>query len=142
LQDQINQDLKQAMLARDKDRTETLKMIKSALQMAALDAKDGFGDEQAVAVLKKESKKRAEAAEMFTKGGNDEKAADELAEKAIIDTYLPEQMSEEAIAEIVDQAIAEVGKENMGQLMGAVMKRVGGQADGGLVSKIVREKIQ
>lgn len=142
MQDQINQDLKQAMLARDKDKTETLKMIKSALQMAALEVKGDFSDEQAMAVIKKESKKRAEAATMFTKGGNDEKAAAELSEKEIIDKYLPEQMSEEAIAEIVDQAIAEVGKDNMGQLMGAVMKQVAGQADGGVVSRIVREKLQ
>lgn len=141
MQDQINQDLKQAMLARDADKTETLKMIKSALQMAALEVQGEFTDEQAIAVLKKESKKRAEASEMFTKGGNTEKAADELAEKAIIDTYLPKQMSEEKIAEIVDEVIVEVGTDNMGQVMGAVMQKVAGQADGGVVSKIVREKL-
>ena len=141
MQDQINQDLKQAMLARDTAKVETLKMIKSALQMAALEVQGEFTDEQAIAVLKKESKKRAEASEMFTTGGNDDKAADELTEKAIIDAYLPEQMSEEKIAEIVDGVIAEVGKDNMGQVMGAVMKQVAGQADGGVVSKIVREKL-
>jgi len=142
LQDQINQDIKQAMLARDAKKVETLKMVKSAMQMAALEVKGDFTEENAVAVLKKESKKRAEASEMFSKGGNTEKAADELAEKAIIDAYLPEQMSEEKVTEIVDEVIAEVGSENMGQVMGAVMKKVAGQADGGLVSKIVREKLQ
>jgi uncharacterized protein YqeY len=141
LQEQINQDLKQAMLARDTQRVDTLKMIKTALQMAALEVQGDLTEDAAIAVLKKESKKRAESAEMFTKGGNDEKAADEIAEKAIIDAYLPEQMSEEKIAEIVDKVIAEVGTDNMGQVMGAVMKEVAGQADGGVVSKIVREKL-
>lgn len=142
MQDQINQDLKQAMLARDTAKTDTLKMIKTALQMAAIEANADLTEEQQIAVLKKESKKRAEAAEMFAKGGNNEKAAAETAEKAVIDAYLPEQMSEEQVASLVDEAIAEVGSDNMGQLMGAVMKKVAGQADGGLVSKIVREKIQ
>ncbi len=141
MQDQINQDLKQAMLAGDQAKVEALRMVKAALQMAALDEKGDFTDEQATAVLKRESKKRAEASEMFTKGGNDAKAADELAEKAIIDAYLPEQMSEEEIAKIVDEVIAEVGKDNMGQIMGGVMKKTAGKADGGVVSKIVREKL-
>jgi len=141
LQDQINQDLKQAMLARETAKVDTLKMIKTAIQMAGIEAKGDLSEDQIIAVLKKESKKRAESAEMFAKGGNETKAADELAEKALIDAYLPEQMSEEKIAEIVDGVIAEVGKDNMGQVMGAVMKQVAGQADGGVVSKIVREKL-
>ena len=141
MQDQINQDLKKAMLAGEKEKIETLKMIKTAIQMAGIDNDGDLTDDQIAAILKKEAKKRADSAEMFEKGGNEEKAAHEKREKELIDAYLPEQMSEEQVAAIVDEVLSSMDNPNMGQVMGPVMAKVAGQADGGLVSKVVKEKL-
>src|SRR5581483_2528093 len=99
----IEADLKQAMLAGDKTLVETLRGLKSAIQYAEVAAGTrGSDDDQAVqAVLAKEAKKRQESADLYQQGGNNEKAQVELAEKAVIEKYLPEQMSEAAIAAIV-----------------------------------------
>lgn len=142
MQDKIMDDLKTAMKAGEKEKVETLRMVKTALQMAAIDAKGDLSEDAQIKVLQKESKKRKEAAVMFEQGGNGEQAAKERAEAELIDQYLPEQMSEEDIAKIVDEVIAEVGSENMGAVMGPVMAKVAGQADGSIVSRIVREKLQ
>ena len=87
------------------------------------------------------AKKRRDAAQMYKDGGNEEAAEKELSEAAIIDAYLPEQMSEADIAAIVDDVIAGMDEPNMGQVMGQVMGRCKGEADGNVVSKIVREKL-
>src|SRR5438105_1054046 len=106
MQEQIDSDLKTAMLAGYKGKAETLRGIKSALLNEAinLNARDsGLTDEQIQKVLAKESKKRQEAADLFKQGGSQERASAELAEKAIIDAYLPEQMAEADVAKIVDE---------------------------------------
>ncbi len=141
MQDQINQDLKAAMLEGKKEKVETLKMVKTALQMAAIEVGGELSDEDAIKIVKKESKKRTESAEMFEKGGNAEKAEHERREKEVIDTYLPEQMSEDQIVAIVDEVLSSMDNPDMGRVMGSVMQKVAGQADGGLVSKVVKEKL-
>ena len=109
--------------------------------MAAIDDKN-FDEAAQTKIVMKESKKRKDAAQMYKDGGDELRATSELAEAEIIDEYLPEQMSEADIATIVDEVIAQVGTDNMGAVMGQVMQKVAGQAEGGVVSKIVKEKLQ
>lgn len=134
------EDLKSAMRAGEKDRVEVLRMIKTALQMAAIDDKD-FTEDKQLKILAKESKKRKDAAKMFKDGGDDARSEAELKEAEIIDAYLPEQMVEEEIKKIVEEIISASESTNIGQIMGAVMAKVSGRADGGLVSKIVKDRM-
>jgi uncharacterized protein YqeY len=139
MQDKIEQDLKQALLSRDKPKTETLRNLKSSLlnEAIAQGARDsGLSDEQIQKILARESKKRQEAADLYQKGGAPDRASAELAEKSIIDAYLPEQLGEEAVAKVVDEEIAKAGSpdmQQMGQIIGAVRGRLGGRADGALI---------
>jgi uncharacterized protein YqeY len=147
MQEQIDKDLKTALLAGDKGKAETLRGIKSALLNEAIsqNARDsGLSDEQIQKVLARESKKRQEAADLYTQGGSPERAGAELAEKAIIDAYLPEQLSEADVAKLVDEEIAAAGSptmQDMGRIIGAVKAKAGGQADGALIAKLVKEKL-
>lgn len=147
MQQQIDKDLKEAMLAGDKAKAETLRGIKSALLNEAISAgarDSGLSDEQIQKILVRESKKRQEAADLYKQGGAADRAAKELDEKAIIDAYLPEQMSEDELAKIVDEEIAKVdgaSMQNMGQIIGAVRGRAGGAADGALIARLVKEKL-
>lgn len=141
MQDKIMQDLKTAMLAGEKDKVEVLRMVKTALQMAQIDNRDNFDIDAQMKIIAKEAKKRREAAQMYIDGGDQARADKELAEAVFIDTYLPAQMDEAAILAIVDEVIAEIGKDNMGAIMGKVMQKTAGQADGGVVSRIVKEKM-
>lgn len=147
MQEQIDQDLKQALLSGDKPKAETLRGLKSALLNEAIsqNARDaGLNDEQIQKVLGRESKKRQEAAELYKQGGSEERASAELAEKAIIDSYLPEQLSEDELAKIVDEQIAAAGAasmQDMGKVIGAVKAKVGGMADGGLIARLVKERL-
>lgn len=141
MQDKIMTDLKAAMLAGEKEKLEVLRMVKTALQMAAIDDKD-MSEAAEMKIIAKEAKKRRDAAKIYLDAGEQTRADNELAEAAIIDEYLPEQMSEEEITKIVDEVIAEIGKDNMGAIMGKAIAKVAGRADGGAVSKVVREKMQ
>jgi uncharacterized protein len=116
-----------------------LRMVANALQ---LDAKEGTGDE--VAVLRRERKRRLEAAEAYREGGSADRAAAEELEAEIIQAYLPVELSDEELTALVDAAIAESGAsapQDMGRVMGAVMPKVDGRADGKRVSAIVRERL-
>lgn len=137
--EKIQADTREAMKDGQKERVATLRMLASALQ---LDAKEGKGD--AVAVLTRERKKRIEAAEAYADAGRAEQADAERAEAEIIATYLPEQISDEELAAIVDEAVSSTGADSpadMGKVMGAVMPRVKGRADGNRVSAAVRERL-
>jgi uncharacterized protein YqeY len=147
MQDEIERDIKTALLAGDKVKAETLRNIKSALLNEAIsqDARDtGLSDEQVQKILARESKKRQEAADLYKQGGADDRASAELAEKTIIDAYLPEQMGEGQVAKIVNEEIAEAGQvslQDMGRIIGAVKSRTAGSADGALIARIVKEKL-
>jgi uncharacterized protein YqeY len=147
MQEQIEKDLKQAMLAGDKAKAETLRGIKSALlnESISLGARDsGLTDDQVQKILAKESKKRQEAADLYKQGGSEERASAELAEKAIIDGYLPEQLGEDEISKLADEAIAATGAAglpDMGKVIGAVKAQAGGSADGAVIARIVKEKL-
>ena len=137
--ERVQQDTREAMKAGDRSRVGALRMIASSLQQ---EAKEGKGDE--VAVLRRERKRRLEAATAFREGGGDERAAAEEAEAELIGGYLPAELSDEELAEIVDAAVAESGAseaKDMGKVMGAVMPKVDGRADGKRVSAAVRERL-
>jgi uncharacterized protein len=137
--EKVQADTREAMKARERERVGALRMIASALQQ---DAKEGKGDE--VAVLRRERKRRLEAASAFREGGGDERAAAEEAEAELIGAYLPAELSDEELAELVDAAIAEAGvsdPKDMGKVMGVVMPKVDGRADGKRVSAAVRERL-
>jgi uncharacterized protein YqeY len=147
VQDKIEQDLKQALLSGDKPKAETLRTIKSSLlnEAIAQGARDsGLPDEQIQKILARESKKRQEAADLYQKGGAADRASAELAEKAIIDAYLPKQLSEEEITKAVNEEVAKAGSptmQDMGRIIGAVRGRLGSQADGALIAKLVKDKL-
>ena len=137
--ERVQADTRDAMKAGERERVGRLRMIANALQQ---DAKLGDGDE--VAVLQRERKKRLEAAEAFRGGGRDEAADSEEAEARAIEGYLPEQLSDDELSEIVSAAIEESGAEGpkeMGRVMSIVMPKVGGRADGKRVSQAVRERL-
>jgi uncharacterized protein len=137
--EQVQDDVRTAMKARDRERAAALRMVVDVLQK---DAKLGKGDE--VAVLQKEHKKRVEAAEAYEGAGRAEQAAAERFEAELIEGYLPAQLSDEELAGLVEAAIAETGaseQRQMGEVMSALMPKVGGRADGKRVSAAVREKL-
>jgi uncharacterized protein len=137
--EQVQADVRTAMKAGERERAAALRMIVDSLQQ---DAKLGKGDE--VAVLQRERKKRLEAADAYRDAGRAEQASVEGFEAELIEAYLPEQLSNEELSELVEAAIAETGageQTQMGQVMSALMPKVGGRADGKRVSAAVREKL-
>jgi uncharacterized protein len=137
--EQVQSDVKDAMKARDRERLHALRLIANELQKAA---KDNGGDE--VQVLQRERKRRLEAAEAYRDGGRADAADAEECEAAIIESYMPAQLSEEELDAIVGDAVAESGASSpgeMGKVMGLVMPKVQGRADGKRVSAAVREKL-
>ncbi len=142
--DQLQNDLKDAMLAKDETKVSTLRMLISAVRYTGNGRDSEFSDEDVVTVIQKEVKKRKEAAESFRTGGREDSAQKEEAEQKILEAYLPAQMSEEGLTKIVEDTIKEVGASapsDMGKVIGAVMGKVKGQADGGTVSALVKEKL-
>ena len=137
--EQVQEDVRNAMKAGEREKVTALRLVVDALQQ---DQKLGDGDE--TAVLQKERKKRLEAAEAFSDAGRSEQADAEQTEAKLIEAYLPEQLSEGELGDLVDAAIAETGADEvsqMGQVMSAVMPKVSGRADGKRVSQVVREKL-
>jgi len=137
--EQVQSDTREAMKAGERDRVAALRMIADALQK---EMKAGGDDE--VAVLRRERKRRLEAAEAFRNGGDEDRAAAEEAEAREIERYLPAELSDDELAALVDEAIAESGATEpaeMGKAMAAVMPRVAGRADGKRVSALVRERL-
>jgi uncharacterized protein YqeY len=137
--EQVQADVRTAMKAGDRARAGALRMIVDSLQK---DAKLGEGNE--VAVLQRERKKRAEAADAYAEAGRDEQAGAERFEAELIETYLPRQLSDAELAELVAAAVSETGaseQKQMGQVMSALMPKVGGRADGKRVSAAVRERL-
>ena len=148
MQERIEHELKEAMLAGDKTKAETLRGMKNALQYEAVNLRvkfDELTNEQMQKVFAREAKKRQEAAELYVRGGSPERADAELAEKAIIDSYLPEQASEEDITAVIKEEIAKVDNPtsaDMGRIIGAVRGRLGAGADGAVIARLVKESLQ
>lgn len=147
LKQQIDQELKQAMLSGNKQSTETLKGLKSAIlyaEVAKGAREQGLSEEEMLQVLSKESKKRQESIDLYKKVGDQARAEAEQAEKALIDKYLPKQLSEEELKVIVRKTISTLGansQKDMGPVIGEVKKQAGGAADGAMIAKIVKEHL-
>lgn len=147
MQDKLERDLKAAQLAGDKQRTEVLKGLKNALQYEAMaqNAVDRrLSDEQILKVLAHEAKKRQEAADIYQKGGSGERAQAELAEKKIIEEYLPKQLDDAAIESLVKEEIAKLGSPSMadmGKIIGAVKAKAGASADGATIARLVKDNL-
>lgn len=146
-QAKIDQDIKAAMLAREAAKLNVLRMLKSALMNATIE-KHGAGgsldDADALAIVRKEMKKRQDSVESFEKGGRPEMAAIEQDEIALLSTYLPQGFSEAEIAEMVREAISEVGattRQQMGAVMKIVSAKAAGRADGRALSAEVQKQL-
>jgi uncharacterized protein len=148
IKQKIEQDLKAALLGGEKEKATLLRGLKSAIlnaEIASGDREKGLDDTKIIDLLKKEVKARVESADMYKKGGSQERADKELREKVLIEAYLPAQISDEALAKIVDEAIAKVGQtgpQAMGQVIGQVKQQTGGTADGARIAQAVKEKLQ
>ncbi len=137
--DRVHSDMTSAMKARERDRVGALRLLLSELQKAA---KEGDGDE--IAVLRRERKRRLEAAQQFRKGGRPELAERESAEATLIETYLPAELDDAELDTIVRDAVEETGATNakdMGPVMKVVMAKAGGRVDGKRASARVREAL-
>ena len=140
----IQEDVKTAMLAGDKFVVGVLRGLVSVIKTAQIDHKKELSDAEIVKLFQKESKRRTEAAEMYEKGGASDRAEEELREKKLIEDYLPEQMSEEQIAQVVDRVIEQQGASSMaemGKVIGQVKQETGGQADGATIARLVKGKL-
>jgi len=147
LEQRLEAEIKTALLARDSQTATTLRTLKAALlsyKVAEGKRDSGITDDEVIAIFSKEAKKRQESADLFRQGGNNEKAEDELAEKAIIETYLPAQLSEEEIGKTVDEVIAATGAnsaQDMGMVIGQVRGKLGAAADGSVIARLVKGKL-
>lgn len=148
LHDQIETDLRTAMKERDKARTSALRMLIAALKNRAtadgLSPQGRLDDEVVEKVLATEVKRRREAATAYEEAGRTESAASEAAEAEIYEAYLPEQLSDDELAQLVDEAIVETGAQSpkeMGQVMKVAMGKVQGRADGSRVSALVKARL-
>ncbi|HXZ57503.1 MAG TPA: GatB/YqeY domain-containing protein [Gaiellaceae bacterium] len=142
--ERLEGELKDAMVARDAERRNTLRLILASLRGAEKELQRPLHDDEELQVLQRERKRRREAAEGFRAGGREEQAEAEERELAVLEEFMPAPLSEEDLEEIVDDAIAEVGATSMrdfGRVMADVMPQVSGRADGSVVSQLVKEKL-
>jgi uncharacterized protein YqeY len=142
LKTQLNNDLKAAMRAGDKEKRDVLRLLLAAIKQLEVDSQMTLDDTAVSDVLNKQAKQRRESIADYTKAGRQELAAGEEAELRIIESYLPQMMSREEIHDLAAQTIAEVGADSpkdMGRVMGRLMPQVKGKADGRIVNEVVRE---
>jgi len=143
----LQEELKQSMLAKDDLKTSVLRMLLSAINYFEIQ-KGGAGytatDEDVISVISSQAKQRKDSIEEFKKAGRQELADKEKKELEILQVYMPAQMSEEEVKKLVDEAVSQTGATTMadiGKVMGALMPKVKGKADGNLVSNLVRAKL-
>lgn len=145
LLERLQSDTKDAMKARDSERVQTLRLFVNAVQNEAKAKLRDLEDAEAVTVLQREKKKRIEAAEAFESAGHADRAGAERSQAALLDTYLPEQLTDAELDELVAAAIAETGAEGpaaMGSVMKVVVPKVAGRADGKAVSAAVNKALR
>lgn len=148
LKEQIGEDIKTAMKAKDKIRLQTVRGIKKAILEKEVELRpkgqDTLTPEQEIELLSQQAKQRRDSIEQYQNAGRDDLAAKEVQELAIIETYLPEQASEEEVESIVDELIAAAGATTMkdlGKVMGPAMKQLKGKADGKKIQELVKSKL-
>jgi hypothetical protein len=142
--EKIEGELTQAMRARDRERTDALRLTLASLRSAEKELARPLKEDEELQVLQRERKRRTEAAEAFREGGRGEQADKEERELEVIQEFMPEPISDEELERIIDNAIAETGAtslRDLGRVMADVMPQVAGRADGSTVSQLVREKL-
>jgi hypothetical protein len=140
----LNEEIKSAMKSGDKDRLETLRLLKASLQKVLIDKGASATSDDEIAFLAVEVKRRKEAAELYLKGGRKDLADKEERELVIISEYLPKPLTEEELRTLVDEAVRETGAQSpkdMGRVMSAVMPKVKGKADGKTVQELVKARL-
>jgi uncharacterized protein YqeY len=140
----MEQDLKEAMLEHDAERRDALRLLLASLRSAEKELQRPLSEDEELQVLQRERKRRIEAADAFREGGRDERAEKEERELAVLEEFMPEPLTEDELEEIIDDVIAEVGATSLrqlGRVMADVMPQVAGRADGSTVSQLVREKL-
>ena len=148
LKQRLQDEVKKAMLAKDAGRLECLRGLKSAIlyaEVAAGKRDEGLDDAEIETLLAKEAKKRQESADLYIQGGSQERADKELSEKAVIEEFLPQQLSESEVSVMIDDIISQVKPEGvgqMGQVISQVKSRLGNTADGALIARLVKERLQ
>jgi len=145
LQAKLQSDLRQSQLARDEIKVSTLRLLLSEIKNAEIAKGEELSDQDIISVIQKEVKKRKEASLAFRQGGREEQAQKEESESSVLEGYLPSQLSNEELTNIVESTINEIGAtsiQDMGKVIGAVMVKVKGQADGGKVSGLVKERLK
>lgn len=145
LKEQIRADLKDAMKAKEKERTGTIRMLLAAIQTAETEgSKHEVDDAEMQKIIAREIKKRRESADIYTTNGRADLAETELAEASILEVYQPKQLSDEELATLIDEAIADTGAESMaqmGQVMKAATAKADGRADGKRISEAVKARL-
>lgn len=145
LESKLDQDIKQALLGGDKSRAEVLRGLKSVLlneKIAKGLRESGLSDEAVLALIGKEVKKRNESAELYEKAGAHDRAEAELHEKEILEGYLPKQLSDDELKNVVAEVVGAAGKDaQMGQVIGMVRQKVGASADGARIAAAVKTEL-
>jgi len=144
LKGQITEDMKSAMKAGEKDRLKVVRLIRAAIKQIEIDTREELDDAAVLAVLTKMVKQRRDSVEQFEKGDREDLAAIERAEILVLNDYLPEQLSAEELAAMVDEIIQTTGAEgirDMGKVMGQIKAKASGRADMGAVSATVKERL-
>jgi len=144
LRDSIGDDMRAAMKSKDPARVSALRMLMTAIKNTEVERGHALSDDEVVEVITKEAKRRRESIDAFRDAGRTDLVDKEEAELAVFQPYLPEQLSDEQLGSLVDEAIAETGASNptqMGQVMKAVMPKVKGRADGSQVSAMVKQRL-
>jgi uncharacterized protein YqeY len=144
LKAQITEDMKSAMKAGDKDRLKVVRLMLSAIKQVEVDTRKELDDATILGIIDKMVKQRRDSVEQFSKGNREDLADIERAEIEILDTYLPEQLSDEELSALIDEVIAATGAESirdMGKVMGGIKARAAGKADMGAVGAKVKERL-
>ena len=144
LKGQITDDMKSAMKAGDKDRLKVVRLAMAAIKQVEVDTREELDDAETLAVITKMVKQRRDSIEQYESGGREDLAAIERAEIEVLETYLPEQLSDEELTAMVDEVIAATGAESirdMGKVMGQIKAKAAGRADMGAVSATVKERL-
>lgn len=144
MEDKLKEDLKQAQLAHDSLKVDTLRLLLSEIHNEAIRQGKEVSGEDIISTIRREMKKRKEAAEGFRKGGREDQAKKEESEAAILEGYLPQQLSDEELQKIIEDSITNLEAKNlsdMGKIMAEVMSKVAGQADGGRVASLVKGRL-
>lgn len=145
LQERLTDDMKQAMRAKQKDRLTTIRMVKASLQNEAIKfGRQDLTEEEELTVLNREMKQRRDSLREFESAGRHDLVEKIQAEIVVLEAYMPKQLSEEEVQEIVDAAIAQTGASapsDMGKVMGIVMPQLKGKADGALINRLVKQRL-